>query len=269
MDTIPPQPVPTQPPDPVHPPTLKRGIDWKFQFQQYGTAVILLVGLCILLSWYLYARGGSYDAYLANRVLAGSGALMFGIVLLIGPLTRWFKVFDHYLQYRKEIGIVGFVAVLVHVILSFFFLRERFPLERFVTTGLWPFIYGFLATAMLVILFSISNLRSMKALGGKMWWFLQSWGVRTIFVLSALHVFVMKWSGWIDWYQGDAPSRGATHPDWPSASLLVAWFVAFIVFIRISELINARLGKIAWYVSLVGFPVAIIGTFIWGQTQLG
>ncbi len=243
---------------------VKHSIDWKYQFQQYGSAVALMASLFIIESVYLFGRRGYYDLYIANKVFAGVAAVMLGIVLLIGPLTRWFSKFDKYLQYRKEIGIVAFFLILAHGVSSFFFLRGHFPLSRYITTGLWPFTFGFLAVVVVTIIFSISNLRAMKALGGKMWWFFQSWGVRTVFILTALHVGIMKFPGWISWYQKGG-SSDLVHPEWPGAGLIVGWFLAFVGLIRVAEMINKNFGKAVWFFSVVAFPVVMVFTFVWGQ----
>lgn len=239
-------------------------INLRYQVLQYGAAVSAALPVFVVLSVYLFYRRGYYDLYIANKAFAEVSAVLFGIVLLIGPLSRFFSFPDKYVQYRKELGIVGFFMAFLHVIVSLFFLPARFPLERYFASFNWPFVYGVLATLVLLLIFLISNDRAMTKMGREKWWRLQYWGMRIAFALTLLHVFVMKWNSWSSWYQTGG-GKGLVHPEWPGAGLLVAWFMGFVVLVRLAEFINPKLGKIAWYLSVVTLPVIFIATFLWGQ----
>lgn len=253
-------------PSSLHP-AARSGINWSYQFQQYGTAVAIAAILFIIFSFYLFLRRGYYDLYIINKIFAGVGAIMLGLVLLLGMLCRLFKTFDKYLQYRKELGIVAFFLIMAHVISSYFFLTDKFPRERFFTTGWWPFIFGLTGSILLLIIFFISNEWARRKLGNQRWWPMQYWGVRLIFAFTVLHVFVMKYSGWLSWYQKGG-GKELMHPEWPGAGLIVGWFMAFVVVNRLAEAVNSKLGKAAWYFSVVAFPLVIIFTFWWGQGLL-
>src|SRR3989344_6781103 len=92
------------------------------KFQPYIMALAISAPIFAALSVYLFYRRGYYDLYIANKVFAGAAAVLLGIVLLIGPLSRWFSVFDRYVPYRKAIGIVAFFLALAHAVVSFWFL---------------------------------------------------------------------------------------------------------------------------------------------------
>ncbi len=92
---------------------------------EYGVAIVIGVLFFVGLSVYLYYRRGYYDVYIANKIFAGTSAILLGIVLLLGPLSRAYDRFDRWLKYRKEIGIIAFVLALTHSITSFFFLTEK------------------------------------------------------------------------------------------------------------------------------------------------
>ena len=242
----------------------RRGINWGFQLQQYGAAVMVAALPFVALSVYLFFRRGYYDLYIINKLFAGVGAILLGLVLLLGPLSRFFDRFDRYAQYSKELGIVAFFLIIAHAVSSYYFLPTHFARERFYTTGFFPFIYGLAATVLLVLLFAISNQIAMKALGARRWWLMQSWSVRIIFVLVALHVGVMKMQGWASWYQkGGGPEL--VHPEWPGAGLLVGWFVAFVILIRLAEVAGQKFGKLVWYCGVVALLAIYIFTFWWGQ----
>ncbi len=239
-------------------------INWKYQFQQYGLALAVAILLFVILSIYLFYRRGYYDLYIANKVFAGTAAALFGIVLLIGPGSRLFSFPDRYVQYRKEMGIVVFFFALIHSVVSFFFLPSKFPLSAFLGTLNLPFISGFVAAIILVAIFFISNDRATAAIGRERWWRLQYWGARLAFISIFLHVFVMKWGGWLKWYKVGG-SKELLRPEWPGAGLLVGWFIAFVLFVRLAEFVNPKLGRIAWYGGAILLLVIYIATFWWGK----
>jgi len=243
---------------------LKPKINWKYQFQQYGTALAVTMFLFVILSIYLFYRRGYYDLYIANKVFAGVAAVLLGVVLLIGPLSRFFSFPDRYVQYRKELGIVAFFLALTHGVISLLFLPSKFPLSKFLEMPNWPFIFGLVATIVLIVIFFISNDRAADAIGRKRWWWLQNWGVRLAFILVLLHVFVMKWDGWVQWYKVGGSSQ-LVHPEWPGAGLLVGWFMAFAILFRLAEFGGPRFGKIAWYVCVIALPIIYIASFWWGR----
>lgn len=246
----------------------RSSIDWKYQFQQYGTAFAVAATLFVILSAYLFFRRGYYDLYIANKVFANVSAILLGIVLLIGPLSRLFSFPDRYVQYRKELGIVAFFLAIMHGIVSRFFLESKFPLSGFLGTPNWPFIFGLAATIVLIAIFFISNDRIMTAIGREKWWQLQYWGVRIAFVFVFLHVFILKWEGWVKWYKVGGGNELA-HPEWPGAGLLIGWFMAFVVFIRLAEFVSRKFGRVVWYVSIIILPIIYILTFYWGRQLIG
>src|SRR3989338_174379 len=150
-------------------------INWKYQFQQYGAAFAAAIFLFAVFSAYLFFRRGYYDLYIANKIFAGVAVVLLGIVLLIGPLSRFFSFPDRYVQYRKELGIVAFFLAFIHSIVSLFFLPSKFSLSGFLGALNWPFVFGLAAILVLVAIFFISNDRAMIAIGRKRWWQMQYW----------------------------------------------------------------------------------------------
>ncbi|MDO8559992.1 MAG: ferric reductase-like transmembrane domain-containing protein [bacterium] len=262
-------PLPGTPPPPAtpppHPPAAVPAVGHE-ALRQYGVAAANALALMVLFSSYLLYRRGYYDLYIANKVFANTAAVVLGVVLLLGPLAHYFTVFDRYLKYRKELGVMAAVLALMHSLNSLFFLPDHFTLQGFLTRQPWPFFLGLTAAILLTLLWTISRPPVMAALGGKYWWFIQQWGVRIAFVLVALHVALMKWSGWIKWYQqgGGAPSPALQRPWLPGLGLLVGWFMAFVLAVRIADLIHKGLGRIVWYFGCVALPVVYVATFWWG-----
>ena len=255
MDTI-------QPQQPVEKPALPK-INWAYQAQQYGFALFVAAILFTVFSWYMAYRSGSYDLASANKVLADTGALLLGMVFLLGPVSRFFDRFDKYVQYRKELGIVGCLVIVTHGLITAFFLPARFTLVSLYTKSFWPFMFGLAGVLALVALLFISNNWAQRKLGTKQWWRLQNWGIRIIFVLTALHVGFLKWSRWVSWYQSGGAVTSA-HPELPALDLLVGWFIGFILLVRLAECFGKKVGTIVWYVGLILLLIIYIQTFWWG-----
>lgn len=227
----------------------------KNQLTQYSIALAAALAIFLPLSVYLYFRRGYYDLYIANKAFAGAAAALLGLILLIGPLNRFCGWGKSWLQYRKELGIVAFILTAVHVLVSLPPWPWRFS---------WSFVYGLTAITVLSVIFLISNNFSQKRIGFKRWWRLQYWGARLAFLLVGLHVFLMKWPGWVNWYRlGGGPKL--VRPDWPGAGLLVGWFMVFVVLIRLAEWIRPSFGRATVYFAAVALPLIYLASFWWGR----
>lgn len=236
----------------------------KYQFWQYGAALATALFLFLVFSVYLFYRRGYYDLYIANKIFAGVATVLLGIVLLLGPASRLFSFPDRYLQYRKELGIVAFFLAVIHGVVSLFFLPSKFPIQEFLGTINWPFIFGLLAAVILTGIFLISNDSATNALGREKWWRLQYLGIRLAFIFIILHVFIMKWSGWLKWYKTGG-GKELVRPEWPGAGLLVGWFMVFVILIRLAEVASPKLGKAIFYISIIVLPLIYVATFWRGQ----
>lgn len=234
---------------------------------EYAVAFFFAAVLFIIFSLYLFNRRGFYDLYIINKVFAGVAVFQLGIMLLIGPLCRMFDVFDHFLRFRKEFGMITLFFIVLHSISSLFFLESYFPIEKYLTTGRIPFVFGVMGIIIIILIFLISNKKSMNIIGFKRWWIIQYWGVRVAFLVVALHVFVMKTPGWIDWYKKGG-AKMLVHPEWPGLGLLEGWFIFFVILIRIAEAININLGRLIWYISILALPLIYFLTFSWGRRFL-
>lgn len=104
----------------------------------------------------------------------------------------------------------------------------------------------------------------MVIIGVKRWWEFQYWSVRVAFVVIALHVFVMKFPGWIDWYKKGGDSK-LVHPEWPGLGLFIGWYILFVFLIRIFEAIHPTLGKWASYIGITLLALIYVSTFVWGS----
>lgn len=213
--------------------------------KDYFFASVLAMGLFVLLGTYLYFRRGFlFDApdtagmlYVPNKVIGGVSVLMLSVVFLTGPLSRYFDKFDHWIMYRKEIGIVGAWLAIVHGVISIWLVPAKFSLGGlFALERLHIALAGVTGVLLCAALILISWKQLMQKIGGVRWWFLQRWGLRLAVLAAALHVIPMKWSGWVSWFErGAKHTPELLHPLMTPASLLVTLFLVWVVLIRLYE----------------------------------
>ncbi len=232
----------------------------KYELHKYAKVIFLSILLFVGFSTYISLRRGYYDLYIINKVLAGVAAIDLSIIILLGPLSRLFGFVDKHLELRKEFGIVGMVFAITHAVSSFFFLSNKFPFKFYFEKQLLPFIFGLIAVVILICLLIISFEKIIIRLGRARWWKMSYWGMRVLFVSVILHVFVMKWNGWVDWYMKGG-TKELIHPEWPGGGLIVGWFMAFALLMRIAELLGPRIGKIMWYLTIILLPIIYFLTF--------
>ncbi|MFA9262679.1 MAG: hypothetical protein ACEQSB_05035 [Undibacterium sp.] len=203
-------------------------------------AVVLLVGF----SCYLLIRRGYYfDApptadmlYVPNKALAGVGMVLLAFTFLLGPISRYFDRFDCWLGLRKELGIVGAFFIAAHSFISYFSLPKKFP-NDWISFASAEFAAGLIGMGLLAFLFVISFRRMIELLSAPRWWFLQRWGLRLVILLAVIHVYDMKWAGWVKWLTmaPGAPTPELANPWMPGLGLYVGMFLGWVVIVRIYE----------------------------------
>jgi DMSO/TMAO reductase YedYZ heme-binding membrane subunit len=211
--------------------------------RDYVIAILIATILLVLFGCYLFIRRGYlFDApptadvlYVPNKVIVGAGTVMLAFTFLIGSIVRYFERMSNWLGYRKEIGIVSGFLIFAHVIISYFFLPLKFPHSK-LDLDSPEFAAGVIGIFLLVFLFIISFKKAVDLLGGNFWWFLQRWGLRLVILLTLIHVYIMKWSGWMKWIkQGGAPTAELANPWLPGLGILVMLFFTWVVIVRLYE----------------------------------
>lgn len=221
-------------------------LQYLYSFLFSGCIVVGLYGAETMIS-------GAAGLSAFNVSMAASSLFLLGIVLLLGPLSRLFEMFDRFLTYRKELGIMTFFVGLTHVYLV------MFPLARHGPWGLYqsrPFSAypGLEALLVLFVLFLISWNWSMRMLGTKLWWQIQYWGARLAFILVALHMVVLKYNTILEWI---IPGQ---HPQEIGVPIVVweAQFVLLVLLIRCSELFGKIAARIITQISTVFIVVTML-----------
>ena len=196
-------------------------------------AFLVTLGIFVLFSLYLYIRREVYNLGIANKAFGSAAATLAGITLLIGPISRKFPQFGKYVPFRRPLGILAFLTGLIHVIISLFFIPERFNIPFFLNQ--WPAtITGLVAIGIWLYLTTISRNDSVKHMGGSTWVMLQQRGGHIAFLLVFLHLVFLKYAGWIEWFQGKTQKTPyLANPGYPPASLFVFLVMVGIIGYRV------------------------------------
>lgn len=213
--------------------------------RDYVIAILIAAALLVFFGFYLFIRRGYFfDApptadmlYVPNKAIAGAAVTLLALTFLIGPIVRYFDRLDHWLNYRKEIGIIGGLLAVLHVVITYNFLPLKFPQTKLNLIS-WEFGGGMVATLLLIFLFIISFKKIIDLLGGNRWWFLQRWGLRLVMLFTLIHVYAMKWNGWIKWIKqggSSVPTAELANPQMSGLGLLVMLFVSWVVLVRLYE----------------------------------
>ncbi|MBI3559668.1 ferric reductase-like transmembrane domain-containing protein [Candidatus Gottesmanbacteria bacterium] len=229
--------------------------------RQYMVALVVSAVTVWLIYRYGAVRYGVEGLSTLNKSLATSTLFLLGIVLLLGPLSRLFTIFDHFLKYRKELGIVTFFTGLFHVYLSMFPLARRGPFGFYQSQPLSAYagLTG-LVIMFLLLIFSVGAVE--RLLGTRLWWKLQYWGARLAFGASAFHFVVLKYQGMVQWF-GDRGAGGTQGMLWlPPISLLAAVFAVFVLVVRLSELFGPRAARVITQLSFLAATALTVWLFI-------
>ncbi len=192
-----------------------------------------------------------------NVSLAAGTLFLLGTVLLLGPLSRLFAVFDWGLKFRKELGIITFITGLLHVYLTMFPLARNGPwgLYRSRPFSAYP---GLEALIVLFILFLFSWNWATHVLGAKLWWQIQYWGARIAFVLIGTHMIVLKYKTILSSIvPGSEPVTPGIHT--PPLIVWEAQFLLLVLVIRLSELFGPKAARIITQVS----TALVLSVLLW------
>lgn len=219
--------------------------------RQYAVAAIVTLVTVWLVYRYAVVRYGVIGLSSFNKSLATSTLFLLGIVLLLGPLSRLFTLFDHALKYRKELGVLTFFTGATHVYLSMFPLARHGPWGFYTGQPISAYA-GLTGLGIMFALFILSFSSVERLLGTRTWWKLQYWGARVAFLAVAFHMTVLKYSGWGTWMitRGVGESNpGIT--SLPPTALLAAVFAVFVLVVRLSELFGPRAARVITQVSFL------------------
>ncbi|MDO8451404.1 MAG: ferric reductase-like transmembrane domain-containing protein [bacterium] len=216
------------------------------------------ITMAVIVFWYAYAaiRYGTGGMSTLNKSLATSTLFLLGFVLLLGPLSRGFRLFDRFVQYRKELGILGVFTAGTHVYMSMFPLARNGPFGFYLARPLSAYA-GLAGLFLMAGLLALSADAVRKKFDSRVWWKMQNWGIRAAFLSIGLHVVALKYSGWPAWFATHGAEIKEGVAGLPPISLLSSVFVALVVAVRLGELLGTSKSRIITYLS---FGTAMVYT---------
>ncbi|MBI2443564.1 MAG: hypothetical protein HYV40_06715 [Candidatus Levybacteria bacterium] len=195
-------------------------------------SIVIACTIFLLLSLYLFIRRGYYDLYIINKVFGSSAVILAGITLLIGPL-RQFSFGVSLMTIRRHLGLLAFGFAIVHILASLY-QSNRFIWFSWYLNEWIPVSAGFFAIALLAYMTYISRNKKIQELGPDVWKNRLSIAGKLSFLAIFLHLTIMKYQGWIRWFNGEVKqSQELANPTYPPASLFVFFLMLTVIIFRI------------------------------------
>jgi DMSO/TMAO reductase YedYZ heme-binding membrane subunit len=194
--------------------------------------LILSIGVFVFGSLYLFARRGSFDLYIANKVFATTSLVLIGLSFALSGLCYFWDFVDTKIVYRKVLGLVGFYYSLVHVFVTLFLLPNKFPLPSWIMGHIPTVVFATLGLIIFIVMAIASDNDVMHELGSKSWRRTMRAGyIAYIFII--IHFTLLKYKGWMSWFNTKEPFL-------PPLSLLEIIFAVAVIGIRIALEISIR-----------------------------
>lgn len=192
-----------------------------------SVGVVSLIGIAI---FFYFVRSFSpaqrYTLFFINKATAETAILLIGLSFLLGPLCKIFPFISRYLYFRRYFGLVGFVTVLVHIVLSLLQFTSRFPLKWYFD-HIWGVVAAIVSTVIFLILALSSSNKVIQKLGGKQWKTVQRLGYAAV-IFALIHIGIASYSRWMMWLGGKV-----TMPN----SFVVFVFGVIVIIARLLALI--------------------------------
>lgn len=214
----------------------------KEDISRWIRSIAISLIIFLFFSLYLILRRGYFNFYIANKVLGSSAVILAGATLLIGPLSKRFPFFTKGIMIRRHLGLLAFAFGLSHVTISVFVLNTRFPLS-FYTNEWFPISFGVLAICVWTYMAYISRNTKIKDMGADVWKKRLGIAGQLAFLFIFLHLFIMKYEGWIRWFQGQVKhTPELANPSYPPASLFTLFFIVTVIVYRVLVFLSRKKG---------------------------
>ncbi len=166
------------------------------EFRMWEKTFFFSLGLLILNFFYLYIQTRRFNIYLYNKAFATTSVILVGLSFALSGICYFWNFADKKIIYRKYLGIVGFFYGLLHGGVSFFLLPGPSPLSYYLSREhILPFLSGFLALLIFLMMTLISNRYSIQHLGGRLWKNLMHLGYIAYFFVI-IHIILLNLGGW-------------------------------------------------------------------------
>lgn len=161
-----------------------------------------------------------------NKSIADTSIYLIGLSMALASVCYFWNVFDRFITYRKQLGIVGLGFGLVHIYLSSSALQKLFSPTVWQQGIPWGPFTGALATLIFLVMAFVSPGIVAQKIGGKAWRTILRMGHIAV-ALIWLHVYFLKFGYIAKWYAGGMKTL-------PSSSLLVLIFMSLVIVLRLA-----------------------------------
>lgn len=191
------------------------------------TFIYSLIVFAVIVAYYLVTRP-EYDMRAFNRGIADLSFLLMGISLILSSVCYFWDFADHFIVYRKHLGLIGFGYMMVHVVISLFYTSyQPFLLYYLKDTQILSFSAAVTATGIFAVMAIISNRFSIQKIGPHRWRLIMRIGY-VAYAAALLHFAVRGWPYWMLWLSGKSESL------FPSFGLLVFVFGCTVLIMRLA-----------------------------------
>lgn len=201
--------------------------------KRWGKSIAIAAIVFLILSLYLYTRRGYYNLYIINKALGSSAVVLAGMTLLIGPLSKKLPTFARYMTIRRHVGLLAFLVALLHIIVSLA-QTQRFAWFSWYLNEWIPVTAGLVAIAVWSYMTYLSRNTKIQEMGADLWKKHLSIAGKIGFLAIFLHLTIMKYEGWIQWWNGLVKQTPElANPSYPPASLFVFFFMLVVIAYRL------------------------------------
>ena len=164
--------------------------------------------------------------------------LLIGLSFALSGICYFWNFADHYIIYRKQLGVVGFGYVFLHGILSLFFLPEYQPVLFYYLEKetILAFLFALIAMVIYAMMIIISTKTMIQKIGGHTWRMLLRVGY-IAYAFSLVHMWLNNYTFWLRYLSGQGKSP------LPSFGLLTFLAGIVVIILRIAVWISTSRKK--------------------------
>ena len=164
---------------------------------------------------------------LINLSTAWTAVALMGLSMILSGVCYFWNTFDHYIFYRKHLGVIGFAFVAMHAFFSLVLLKHEFPFPTYYLApeNIVSFVFALISFLYFVLMTAISNKYAVHEIGGENWRRLLRIGF-IAYIFAIIHFGVRGLPWWIKWIQ-----RGMPMP--PPLGLVLFIFALFVPYFRV------------------------------------
>jgi DMSO/TMAO reductase YedYZ heme-binding membrane subunit len=202
----------------------------------YGKTLVLGVIIWIFSLLYYVLQQGFIGIYSANRALTFTGGILILLSFALSGLSYFWGIGKGKLGYRKELGVIGFGFIILHMLISDYLFANGLTNLRYFFSQPAKFLPSTLAVCIYIMMIAVSNFGVPAKIGAIAWRRLLRIGYAAIF-LSIIHFSLISYQQWINWYNYFLPKNpplGLFIPQLPPLSLILFILSILTLLLRLA-----------------------------------